>query len=600
MKKLFIALLLVLLVPSLSLAVDFAPVKLQLTAPETVQYDFDGSEMTIPLTVTGTPARTWFFVFTKDKAEDIIEVRNGNLGWHWVNKIDTCVYMSQQMDFAPGSNEVMWNGQDSDGGMVPPGDYTYYMWAFDYETSFAAQQATPRIAGFNWPTWKACSGHVQEKDEQGMPLEHPFLMDYDIRSGNDNNYVYKWTMGQDPLNPDLSESTELLMDDAWRDAGTGGPFQPNPTDHSIYYLAETGPDTHGIRHRQFTWVPNDMAEFEPEPLYQSNECHDIDGFAPGVTSDGNYLYWEKCWTLTSEPCTMDYIMDFDGEIIASWQKDLWIFLEEHLQWGGALNLGSTQKSQRDGYIFQGTWYCVQGMLDPLRYLENENYPDPELWLNQVGDGVLDRGFEPDSPTPNANNTEGPPHITTHYSDANYFSSCGFSGMGAVSMGLLAPDGTGVGYIPFAGETGDGYRETFFIDNGSAYDGMYAHCRGLFGTDDDIGRGGVSYLGQDSIKGVISPVVVVADEAPSAFAVEQNSPNPANPTTSISFTLPDAGNVTVEIFNMAGQKVDTLVNDFMDSGRHSVVWNGSNVSTGIYFYSVTSGEFTKTMKMTLLK
>ena len=150
----------------------------------------------------------------------------------------------------------------------------------------------------------------------------------------------------------------------------------------------------------------------------------------------------------------------------------------------------------------------------------------------------------------------------------------------------------IGYLAFAGEPGDTNRHTIFIDNGSAYDGMYV---GGFVQD-----GGLGYCGHNSIKGLLTYKVVVADAAPSAFAVEQNSPNPANPTTTLSFTLPEAGTVTVDIFNVAGQKVDTLVNDFMDSGRHSVVWNGSNFSTGVYFYTVKSGEFSRTMKMTLLK
>ena len=143
-----------------------------------------------------------------------------------------------------------------------------------------------------------------------------------------------------------------------------------------------------------------------------------------------------------------------------------------------------------------------------------------------------------------------------------------------------------------------------VDNGSAYDGIYTECKDTFagptGYLPGPGVGGIGFIGQDSIKGTITSKVSVADEAPSAFAVEQNSPNPANPTTTISFTLPEAGTVTVDIFNVAGQKVDTLVNDFMDSGRHSVVWNGSNFSTGVYFYTVKSGEFSRTMKMTLLK
>jgi len=480
MKKLFITFFLVLLVPSLSAAVDFVPVKLQLTVPETIQYEFDGSALEIPVTVTGTSARTWFFVYTKGKAEDIVEVRNGWLGWHWVNGIDTCVYMSPPSDFGTGQNTITWEGQDSDGGAVPPDEYTYYMWAFDHETQFSANQASPPSVGFTWQRWGCCSPHVQEIDEQGMPLEQPFMMDYTFSEswayGTPTDIrLMKWTIGQDPLNPDLVETTKLTVPGEWYYAGTGGPFQPNPHDFSIYYLAETGPDCHGIRHRQFSWVPNDLAEFEPEPLYESNLCHDIDGFAPGVTSDGNYLFWETCWTLTSEPCSMDFIMDFDGEILASWQKDLWIFTEEHETYGTALNLGSCQKSQRGPYIFQGTWYSVQGMLDPVRYLDTGNYPDPEVWINQVGDFVLDRGTEPDCPTPFVNGMEGPPHIESHYSDANYFSWCSFTGMGAVSLGVMGPDGTGIGYIAFAGEPGEEYRDTFCIQNGSAYDGLYCDC-----------------------------------------------------------------------------------------------------------------------------
>ncbi|MDP2983924.1 MAG: T9SS type A sorting domain-containing protein, partial [Candidatus Latescibacter sp.] len=83
-------------------------------------------------------------------------------------------------------------------------------------------------------------------------------------------------------------------------------------------------------------------------------------------------------------------------------------------------------------------------------------------------------------------------------------------------------------------------------------------------------------------------------------VAQNSPNPFNPATSISFTLAKAGKVTVDIFNAAGQKVDTVVNTTMNAGNHSATWNASRFSAGVYFYTVTSGDFSRTMKMTLLK
>ena len=100
-------------------------------------------------------------------------------------------------------------------------------------------------------------------------------------------------------------------------------------------------------------------------------------------------------------------------------------------------------------------------------------------------------------------------------------------------------------------------------------------------------------------GIISTEVSV-DEDASAFAVAQNSPNPFNPTTTINFSIVEAGNVSIDVFNVAGQKVDTIANEFMSSGSQSVVWDASGFSAGIYFYTVKSGDITKTMKMTLLK
>ena len=112
-------------------AADFSPTLLKLSAPETINYQFDSSELTIPVRVTGPSASVIFFVFTKDMAENIEAVNNGFLGWHFVNKVDTCVYVSQTYAFSQGDNQVKWNGKDTDGGSVPKGEYTYYLWAYD-------------------------------------------------------------------------------------------------------------------------------------------------------------------------------------------------------------------------------------------------------------------------------------------------------------------------------------------------------------------------------------------------------------------------------------------------------------------------------------
>ncbi len=93
--------------------------------------------------------------------------------------------------------------------------------------------------------------------------------------------------------------------------------------------------------------------------------------------------------------------------------------------------------------------------------------------------------------------------------------------------------------------------------------------------------------------------------PQEYALHQNYPNPFNPVTQISFSLPSAGEVTVQVYNLLGQRVRSLVSGFYEAGNHSVDWDGANeagkqVSSGVYFYRLTAGSFTETKKMVLLK
>ncbi len=85
-----------------------------------------------------------------------------------------------------------------------------------------------------------------------------------------------------------------------------------------------------------------------------------------------------------------------------------------------------------------------------------------------------------------------------------------------------------------------------------------------------------------------------------YELAENYPNPFNAQTTISYSLPEAENISLEIYNLAGQKVATLVDGYEQAGEHRAVWDASNYSSGIYFYKLTAADKIFTKRMTLLK
>ncbi|HEY5534745.1 MAG TPA: T9SS type A sorting domain-containing protein, partial [Ignavibacteria bacterium] len=90
------------------------------------------------------------------------------------------------------------------------------------------------------------------------------------------------------------------------------------------------------------------------------------------------------------------------------------------------------------------------------------------------------------------------------------------------------------------------------------------------------------------------------EIPEAYSLSQNYPNPFNPVTKINYSLPKNGLVTLKIYDVLGREVMTLVKEMKSAGNYAVDFNGANLSSGIYFYSLKSGDFTSVKKMTLIK
>jgi hypothetical protein len=116
----------------------------------------------------------------------------------------------------------------------------------------------------------------------------------------------------------------------------------------------------------------------------------------------------------------------------------------------------------------------------------------------------------------------------------------------------------------------------------------------FFTSDTVGIHFVTDVGEDPEDGLL----------PDRFVLQQNYPNPFNPSTTIEFSLPKAADIRLDIFNILGQRVTTLVNGQLPAGDHSVIFDadrsGGRIASGVYFYRLSSREFVETKKMLLVK
>ena len=100
--------------------------------------------------------------------------------------------------------------------------------------------------------------------------------------------------------------------------------------------------------------------------------------------------------------------------------------------------------------------------------------------------------------------------------------------------------------------------------------------------------------------VATGVQTVNNNVPAVFALQQNYPNPFNPTTKIDYSIARTSHVTLTIYNIMGQEVQTLVNQEMAAGTYSVPFDASRLASGVYLYTLNAGSFVKTQKMVLLK
>ncbi|MFZ4591511.1 MAG: T9SS type A sorting domain-containing protein [Ignavibacteria bacterium] len=93
---------------------------------------------------------------------------------------------------------------------------------------------------------------------------------------------------------------------------------------------------------------------------------------------------------------------------------------------------------------------------------------------------------------------------------------------------------------------------------------------------------------------------ISAEVPNAYSLSQNYPNPFNPMTNVKFSIVNAGDVMIVVYDIQGREVQTLVNERLNAGTYEVKFDGSMLTSGVYFYKMVTGGFTETKKMLLIK
>ena len=170
-----------------------------------------------------------------------------------------------------------------------------------------------------------------------------------------------------------------------------------------------------------------------------------------------------------------------------------------------------------------------------------------------------------------------------------------SNFGIVAMGSAIIEVATSSYLPF---------EAFFdYSNGNGNNAAYCRIDLFIGNSVSGSVTIGSYFLADELvlAGTASGMERnIENGIPQSFNLDQNFPNPFNPTTNFRFSIPKSAEVSLVIYNQLGQEVDRIINEYLQAGIYDVDWDAQNLPSGQYFYRITAGEFSETKKLLLMK
>ncbi len=583
------------------------PTVLRLSTTAEVGHEFDGTPVEIPFTITGTRARVWLAVYSKDANPQYggAPFGQGGVGNAMLRAagLDTMIRVTAGEAFSEGSHTIAWDGMDFHGNPVQAGSYDFFLIALDDVSK---------------PTWTgdAPSPSMWGEYRFDFRFDPPIIWSTRSNPARLTRTPVGTDLFEDP-NPQthiqmpwMAPRRQELYDESVPSQWELSFIEIEPNDPNIAYVGNMG------------WPgANDL----PPGIWKVEIDLDELTIVPDETwehSDRGYIVWEdrlpksalrrsphNPWNeddgliylswMNREPPLTPGVLIFDratGELVTI--LDLTdLYLLEHPERGPGTPGPFGIDVDDTGIYLSSYWMDTPGSWPAKLSFEGDL-----IWQNQDGDGFVDRYWGEEAEARGILPLDQMVH--THQFATRWGFSVG-GGYNDPSWGfLLGPDGSGIikfdlPHMPPA--LGGGVK---FVTNDTDFDGLWIPMDNsqLVHWPFDMAHGVIT-------EGPPTAVLEVESALPDDFALGAAYPNPFNSQTAIRFSIAEAGQgvtTTLRIFNTAGQQVATLVDEVMQPGTYEATWDGRDqagleVGSGTYLYRLTVGDhFNQTQRMTLLK
>lgn len=572
------------------------------------QYSFDGSAAEIAFALNGGPAEVVLAVYSKGANPQYggAPFAAGGVGGSILRRagMDTMIAVTSGQTFPEGANTISWDGKDYNGNQVAAGEYSYYLFAVD-------NVSNPTLVGPGAFTgyWSA---FAIDGTQNPAVIWAPQM--------NDGAWtVQRATIGTDYLaNPGAWESLDVSWVNELPEASTPEFrdvtfYVADPADPNVGYIGKVGWDDNELP--QGVWKviydPANGTLLPDESWSASNggfittSRRTVGAAVKAAThhswvADDGLIYvanMDRLPPMTPQVIVLDRAT---GEV-ASLIDLTDIYFHDYSGDGSNIDTSGPYGIDVDERGVYTTGFWIQPDAFPGHFTVDGDV----IWVNQNGDGFLDRYFGEEATArgldPNIDQM-----VNTHVKAGKYNIAI-LTGFNLPTFGsVLGPDGHGLFKISLSKMPEGLGTDLMWISNDSSIDGVYigaGNGRDLVHVPFDVAMATISTNAPTAI------AEVEAAGTPDDFALGANYPNPFNPETTIRFSIPEQGNampVTLSIHNATGQRVTTLVSAELNSGSYTATWNGTDASglavgSGVYFYRLNVGQmFEETRQMSLLK